>query len=471
MLATEQGPAAIIRTEARDYALEETGIIRRGRELFEECTQSEEEQVQDEEVIVGEAGVVTVKAAHVNNEGLVVGVGETVVDASVEACLAHVFAKEDLESSTAAEGKSEDFDRSTEIEDTRQLGTAERIKLANKYRGGDFASHFADKSGKKVNKVFPLVKSWTKIEGIGKGWGKTVLNVRAALEEVAAFIWDFDSQACIDISDDVERSVLEEEREEFEKVVRRRGHDSFEFVFKMFLHVISDDHIIIIAETAESVEESGEYRRASESFAIKLLRRGDLETKVEFVTEIGLSGETGRSNSSKAALRNLLERRLNEFTMTKLLFQYKVELVDMTEKDGEALAHAMLWDDRQLSPGRSKAVQAEEIITKSRALSSLKAKYPWIVVLIQRAREGAVAVNRPVLSDLDCLKEEEARTIGNNLMSALKRHKRAEAGIDVWRGQNKAVDELLTEYPWMQGLFLALGQGVLNAASWGLRWR
>ena len=39
-------------------------------------------------------------------------------------------------------------DRSAGIGETRRLEIAERIKLANKSRGGDFASHFVDKDGK-----------------------------------------------------------------------------------------------------------------------------------------------------------------------------------------------------------------------------------------------------------------------------------------------------------------------------------
>ena len=107
----------------------------------------------------------------------------------------------------------------------------------------------------KTKNTFPTVKSWTKIKGDGKGWGKTILSVRAALEEAAAFFWDFDSQASIDISGDVERLTLEEEKGEFEKVVRRRqnimmgsttGQDEHEFVYKMSLHVVGDNQIVII---------------------------------------------------------------------------------------------------------------------------------------------------------------------------------------------------------------------------------
>ena len=90
---------------------------------------------------------------------------------------------------------------------------------------------------------------------------------------------------------------------------------------------------------------------------------------------------------------------------------------------------------------------------------------------MQRIRTAALAKNRPVSTQLKRLGESEARIIGNNLMPALKSNKTAAAGIDLWRRQNKAVDDLLTEYPWMQGFFVALGQDVIKAAPWGLKWR
>ena len=309
-----------------------------------------------------------------------------------------------------------------------------------------------------------------------------IVNVRAALEEVAAFFWDFDSRAYAEISgDDARRTVLKEPRE-FEKVVRRsqsvtakhfRGGGYGEFVCKMAMHIISENKIVIIADAAEETEDSEECQQSRyfENFAFKLVRRpGDLETKVEFVTELGLSDEAGSSNSSKAEWQSLIEQRLHEITMVKLFFEYRVKAGDMTEKNGEILGHAMVWNGGQLRGG-DKAVHVDEVLVKSRALNAIRAKYPWIAILIQRAREGAVAVNYPVSTALSSLNENDARIIGNNLMPALKRNKIVATGIDQWMRQNRAIDELFDELPWMKGLFLAVGQGVVNSAPWGLTWR
>ena len=90
---------------------------------------------------------------------------------------------------------------------------------------------------------------------------------------------------------------------------------------------------------------------------------------------------------------------------------------------------------------------------------------------MQRVRAAAVAKNRPVLTQLNRLRESEARVIGNNLMPALKSRKTAQAGVEQWSVENRAVEELFIKYPWMKALFVAVGKGVVKAAPWGMMWR
>ena len=88
--------------EAQHYAQDECVIIRRGgQEFLEECSQNGEQKQQGgEEVKVRDAGI-AVK-----------------------------------------------LERSADVDDARRLGIAERIKLANRHKGGDFTCHFEDKDGK-----------------------------------------------------------------------------------------------------------------------------------------------------------------------------------------------------------------------------------------------------------------------------------------------------------------------------------
>ena len=390
------------------------------------------------------------------------------------------------------------YDRSDEIDAENRLLISRRIR-AEKSRSdeADYALKFAERIGKvKVKNAFPLAKNWVKVEGFGKGWGLASVSVTSTLEDAAAFFWDFESRAHTEVTGDTERSVLKRSSD-FTKIVRRRQkleskhggmHHERVFLNKMSLHIVDENVIVIAMDPIQDHQEiaatylgneirkigSGRFatnaeHQATERVAVRFSRRGEKATKIEFTTEL----ELGRLVSTKAT-RFCLERHLDEATDIERYFARQVELKDMIEKAGEALGHDMAWDGGQLGGAHSRGDRAkhvEEVIIKSKALSAVRNKYPWIVILMQRAREGALATNHSVSTKLSCVREEEARIIGNNLMPALKRNKTVAAGIDQWRRQNRAVDELFVEFPWMKGLFLALGQGVVNTAPWGMMWR
>ena len=99
--AHESAADELIGTEAQNHAQDNSCIVERGQEFLEECSKKgglEQQGVAEE--VVGDAEVVM------------------------------------------------KYDRSAGIGEARLLEISERIKLANKRRGGDFASHFEDKDGK-----------------------------------------------------------------------------------------------------------------------------------------------------------------------------------------------------------------------------------------------------------------------------------------------------------------------------------
>ena len=169
-------------------------------------------------------------------------------------------------------------------------------------------------------------------------------------------------------------------------------------------------------------------------------------------------------------------KRLQEISEMQQYFAYRIDVDFATERLGEVLGHDIV-QGRYYSGTKVRNAKLErakhvgEVIRRSKALNTVCARYPWMVILIQRVREGAVAANHPVHIKLNRIEEKEARVIGNNLMSALKGRKTAAAGVSQWIGQNDAMNELIEEYPWMNGLFEALGQDIVKAAPWGLRWR
>lgn len=171
---------------------------------------------------------------------------------------------------------------------------------------------------------------------------------------------------------------------------------------------------------------------------------------------------------------NSLLRHLDEASEMKRYFTDLIPLEEMTSMSGESLGSDMVWDGGQLHQKNSRNERAKhivDVIEASAALRACKAKYPWLVLLLQRARAGEFSTNYPISTKLECVTEEEARIIGNNLMPALKSRKTARSGVNQWRDQNLAAEQLLDEFPWMEDLFVAIGEGVVKTAPWGMLWR
>ena len=113
----------------------------------------------------------------------------------------------------------------------------------------------------------------------------------------------------------------------------------------------------------------------------------------------------------------------------------------------------------------------KEIMVKSRGARELKARYPWVDAMLEPALEGNLHINRVVRTKLVCLSEREAKQIGMNLIPSLKSKKLAEAGVDQWKVQNRAVKELMGEQVWFESMVVVLSKGIVKAAAWGLLWR
>jgi hypothetical protein len=134
----------------------------------------------------------------------------------------------------------------------------------------------------------------------------------------------------------------------------------------------------------------------------------------------------------------------------------------------------LVWDGGQLGGAHSRKDRerhVEEVCNENVALREVVKKYPWFVTLLKRARLCEFSSNSSMSTKLECVEEKEARVIGNNLMPCLKSRKVIKAGVDMWKLQNRAVGELFEEFPWMEGMFVEIGKGVVKTAPWGLTFR
>ncbi|GMH95050.1 hypothetical protein TL16_g13066 [Triparma laevis f. inornata] len=314
--------------------------------------------------------------------------------------------------------------------------------------------------------------------------------VSAEVEEVAAFFWDFGSRTNMEISGDVERTFEEDEEEAggLKKIVKRRHklesahgthHRDRLFVSEMTLTRDLEGNIIILVLTLEdegrkggkSVKARGSVVLSDDSstwaidgkekVAITLQRISEGKTKLEFAC----SFEVGFTTSRRASLA-FAERRLEEIADVSVYFQRRVPLAKYGVKDGVALGHDMLW--KTASSGKKRVQCLEEVLTKSQALKELNLRHTWIKAMMATALEGRVAMNRPVGTKLVCVSDAEATQIGRNLIPSLMTEQLAQAGVNQWRVQNKAMKELMKEEIWFESTCVVLGKGIVKSAAWGL---
>lgn len=148
-----------------------------------------------------------------------------------------------------------------------------------------------------------------------------------------------------------------------------------------------------------------------------------------------------------------------------IYFQRLVPLEECGVKDGQCLAHDLLW---KAPKAKQRVEKVKEVLTKSRALKELSSTHSWIKEIMAAALDGNMHRNRPVGTKLVCVSEIEAAQIGKNLLPSLMTEQLAEAGVNQWRVQNRAVRELMEEQAWFEPMFVVVGKGIVKTAAWGL---
>ncbi|GMI02548.1 hypothetical protein TrVE_jg10594 [Triparma verrucosa] len=323
----------------------------------------------------------------------------------------------------------------------------------------------------------------------GKGWGSTSIEVEADIEEVAAFLWDFDSRANMQISGDIERRVLRDSVDNnfFKRVVMRRKrlksshhgqHSIRRFTNRMTLHKLDADTFVLLLTPIDDNTLKKDPRRkssavdlnalvvkgrAEEVFRLKKTGRRRL-TKVDFALNL----ETGHNRSvSRRATKVAVEQLLGEVAEIAIYFEMLKPLEDYDAKCGEDLGHALLW---KASSSR-KRLERLEVMMKGKALAAFAEKYPWYPLFMKQVVSGKLSLGKPIKTKLVCLTDLEAKQIGKNLIPALRSKKLAEAGVDQWKVQNNAVKELMEKYVWFYPMILVVSKGIVKSAAWGLMWR
>lgn len=296
-------------------------------------------------------------------------------------------------------GMRKKFDKSDDIDQSRRSNLAEMIRKLPKRDWKKELEYLDALSSKRKNATKPLhtfglsksTKIATRILG-GIGWGVTRIDMKASLEEAAAFFFDFNSRASQEIANDIERMAKKHQEDEgcLKSMLKRRVKlrrskrtglaQERKFFNQMVVHKIDSDNILVtmLPVTEKQFKEWGEedlkvetiskgWRHArgnkqrgrsflssslpidkdkdyegraatsKAKYCIKLHRRSEGVTAVDFFVEV----ELGTTKSS--IITKFVKSCLDEVAATSIYFQRRVNLRDMDASDGEALGHDLMW--------------------------------------------------------------------------------------------------------------------------------
>ena len=212
------------------------------------------------------------------------------------------------------------FDKSLEIDAGRRAKVMQRTGPKEKSGRAEalaqFEALFKERPGsERPSRSFTTAGSMVKVEAVSDlAWGATRLDVRASIEEVAAFLWDFGSRANIEISGDVERNFEDDVGGSFKRVVKRsqqldsmRGsrHRDRTFSSELTLQKVDKNTIILLLNPVGLTNSSSRLtlmtrarksiaagftgtKSAREIVGIKLKRIGERKTNLEYACELEL---------------------------------------------------------------------------------------------------------------------------------------------------------------------------------------
>ena len=366
-------------------------------------------------------------------------------------------------------------------------GTYERVCL---FRGEQQFVVSEGSEAKSLKMASPLTTAEIAFEKKGsRAWGRATTTVRASPEEVLAFMWDAVRRSARR-EDDLERS-LEEQANGHNKLVYNKKRTPKIIADRDFLSRYvwkkEDEGFLLVTIPEESENriqssfsgvgralsgvlpasiKSREERvvRGKYPSAMRIQRKNDKETTVEYVLQIDFGGSlpTWLTNSyvgSSACYVTEIQEHFQELR----------KLEDYDADDGKALGVRLMHPGTE--KGKKPWRKVKDVVGKHRALKELSVEFDWLVGFLEEVVRGKWVRSGSVSTKLECLSEKEARKIGRSLMPALKQRKTALAGLHQWKMQNRSMVELFERYDWVESMLLEVAQEVMKTAPWGLMWR
>ena len=325
------------------------------------------------------------------------------------------------------------LERSLEIDGATRARNVEMITgHAEQYSGEEKAllkdgeKHFTDfqeTKAKSLEIASPLTTA--KIahkSGDMHAWGRSTTTVRARPEEVLAFMWDTMRRSARQ-EDDLEKSVEEQVN----------GHNALVYCKKRTPKIIHDRDflarcvwkkegegfvLVTSPEESEARPITGSVRRGKYPSAMKIKRKSDKETTLEYVIHLDAGGFVPSFIMNFYTASNL-----SYVTGIQEYFQELRGLEEWDADDARAVGEVMCINtkaEKHHEKGENKqSARMRELFKKHSSLSEIGRRYEFFEGMMARVVRNTLKPAGDVKSKLFSVSLKEGETIGRGLAMAL----------------------------------------------------
>jgi len=306
-------------------------------------------------------------------------------------------------------------------------------------------------------------------------WGWATTTVRASPEEVLAYTWD-PMRRSASREDDVEKSVDE----------RKNDHNLLLYYYKKMPKIVADrdflsrvvwrkydggKFILVTSPTESGLRpQNSSAVRATYPSTMKFSRKGESETTVEYVIHPDVGGDV-----PSFLMNNYTARNLGSVTAIQEYFQALRKLEEWDEDDGRVVGEVLCIKttaEKRRETGESKVgARLRGLFERLKGLKQIAEKYEFFQLMMTRVVENKLRPTVVVNTPLCDVSKREGIVMARGLAMAMASNLTAEAAVDQWVLQYRALRELDKEEAWFRPMMNVVGKRLLGEVSWGLKMR
>ena len=205
--------------------------------------------------------------------------------------------------------------------------------------------------------------------------------------------------------------------------------------------------------------------------AMRIKRKNDTETSVEYVIRPDFGGSYG----FVYLMNSYLNRNLERVTQIQEYFQALRGVEELDADDGRAVGEAMCIKSKaEKNPEKGESKQRARVLAlfkQYKGLEEIAEKYEFFQPMMTGVVENKLWMSGDVKSKLCSVSSKEGETIGRGLAMAMASNLTAEAGVDEWIRRYRSLGELDREEAWFRPMLNTLAKRLLGDVSWGLKMR